>query len=447
MNETAGINKTNTRKIPFYLLILYFAFEYGRIHSLLGIGALRLQLITSVGILLFLIIDGMVLNQSQTKWFLGLVILMAIHVPFAANNYWALQNTITIFTYFVIYLAIAKYVVSYKMFRKLMFVWLICGIILCIQGMSHNGTVKGSNYFSDNNDFGLAMNMFLGMAYFSFLATPRKNMGMVAVIGLLIFGILATFSRGGFVGLCVMLPVILIMSRKKALGVLLVVAMVIFVSSIASPQYWDRMRTITNFDAEGVTSGRRYLWARAWDMFLDNPIIGVGPGNYPFRVAQYEPPEKLKGTSKAGKVCHSLYFTLLSELGIVGSLLFGMMLFNNFKTLRGITKQCKGNKRNKILYGGMGKKENDALSLQPPDPEILEIKKLMYYDALGIIAGFAGFLASAAFLSVLYYPHFWILTTMVASMGRLKKELEKKEFDLDMEGVDVVKEPRFGLAE
>lgn len=63
----------------------------------------------------------------------------------------------------------------------------------------------------------------------------------------------------------------------------------------------------------------------------------------------------------------------------------------------------------------------------------------MYYDALGIYVAFAGFLASGMFLSVLYYPHFWILSSMVTSIGRLREELEKKEL--------AFKEHRFGSTE
>ncbi len=61
------------------------------------------------------------------------------------------------------------------------------------------------------------------------------------------------------------------------------------------------------------------------------------------------------------------------------------------------------------------------------DPRFLEMKKTMYHDALGMGAALAGFLASGAFLSVMYYPHFWILSTMVACLGNLMEELRKKE--------------------
>lgn len=176
MTEVVKINSTYTGKIPFYLLILYLVFEYSRIHTLLGpLESLHLPFFTSMGLLLFLITEGVVLRQQQTKWLLGLVILMAIHVPIATNNYWAFQITRIVFTYFVIHLAITKYVTSYKMYRKMIFIWLICGTFLCIQGVLHHGVIKGSAFFSDENDFSLAMNIFWEFRILDFWRTPRKT--------------------------------------------------------------------------------------------------------------------------------------------------------------------------------------------------------------------------------------------------------------------------------
>ncbi len=442
MTEVAKTSSTYTSKIPFYLLILYLAFEYGRIHALFGpLKSLHLPLFASMGLLLFLIVEKPVLKDKQTKWFLAMVILMAIHSPFATNNYWAFQFSRMVFTYLVIHLAIRKYVVTYQMFRKMMFLWLICGIFLCIQGVLRGGEIKGSAFFSDNNDFSLAMNMFLGISFFRFMENPKRNIGVLAIILLFLFGILASFSRGGFVGLCVMTVFIWIKSGRRMLGALLIIGMIIFVSQIAPSNYWDRMRTITDVEEaqeyKGSSGGRIYYWERAWEMFLDHPLVGVGPGNYPWRISEYESEEGLRGKTRGGKVCHSVYFTLISELGLAGCLFFGMMLFFNYKTLREIMKKLKERKRTRVSRGWAENERNEFLEAK--NSEILQVKNMMYYDSLGIYVALIGFLVSGTFLSVLYYPHFWILSSMTTSIGRFREELEKKE--LAFEG------RRFGLTE
>ncbi len=438
MTEAAKASSAYTNKIPFYLLILYLAFEYGRVHILLGpLKSLHLPFLASMGLLLFLIAEKPVLKDKQTKWFLGLVILMAIQVPFALNNHWAFLYTRMVFTYLIIHLGITKYVVSYGMFRKMMFLWLMCGIFLCIQGVLHGGEVKGTAFFSDNNDFSLAMNIFLGISFFRFVENPKKNMGVLAIIALFLCGILVSFSRGGFVGLCVMGVFILAKARRKMLGVLLVIAMILFVSQIAPSKYWDRMRTITDVqDDRGTARGRIYYWQRAWEMFLDHPLVGVGPGNFNWNISEYEPEEGLRGKTRGGRASHSLYFTLIPELGLVGCFLFGMMLFVNYRTLRRVMKQFKGRERTQASHERVESEGNRALKGE--DSETSQIMNMMYYDALGIYVAFAGFLVSGMFVSVLYYPHFWILSSMASSLGRLQEELEKKKLAFE--------EHRFGLA-
>ncbi len=415
---------TPKRRVAFFLLVLFFIFEYGRMHSFLGVGSLHLPFFVSLGLLLILISDQPVLHHGQTKWFLGFLVVMAINIPLAKNNYVAFSTTQMMLPYLIIHLALVKYIVSYKMFKNIILVWLLCGCFLCLQGVLHHGAIPRSAFFSDNNDFSLAMNMFLGMAYFGFLADPKKNILLGAMIGLFIFGNVVSFSRGGFVGLCVLLPVFWIWSRKKALGILLALATVFFISAIAAPEYWGRMKTITNVDDEkGTIVGRKYMWARAWDMFLDNPWTGVGPRNFPYRVTQYEPPEKLRWKSRGGKVAHSLYFTLISELGLAGSLCFGLILFFNFKTLIRVVKFGHEQKRKQRFSEGETMRDDEILPVV--DAVGWQSRRGMYYGALGLFAAFAGFLASAGFLSVLYYPHFWILSGMVTSLGRIQEQMRK----------------------
>ncbi len=95
---------------------------------------------------------------------------------------------------------------------------------------------------------------------------------------------------------------------------------------------------------------------------------------------------------------------------------------------------------------GMRGRNGNGIS-KPVDHEVLRTKRMMYYDTLGLYVALAGFLASGAFLSVLYYPHFWILSGMITSMGKLKQDLENKELALTNEVVDIPKRQLLGLAE
>ena len=76
-------------------------------------------------------------------------------------------------------------------------------------------------------------------------------------------------------------------------------------------------------------------------MFLDNPILGVGQGNFPYVFQKYElkvtgSNEAFYGRSVAGRQAHSIYFTMLPELGIIGTCIFIGMIINTLKDLKTI---------------------------------------------------------------------------------------------------------------
>ena len=138
-------------------------------------------------------------------------------------------------------------------------------------------------------------------------------------------------------------------------------------------------------------------------MFLDHTIIGVGQGNFPWVVGEYEPPNI--GTywhSHAGRICHSLYFTLIPELGLVGILLFSGMLYYSYKDLKWILK-----------------KEREFLLKQNQSEEIIQQLHKIRFIIFGITGAMLGYLVSGAFLSVLYYPHFWLLISLCVALRNI----------------------------
>jgi hypothetical protein len=53
--------------------------------------------------------------------------------------------------------------------------------------------------------------------------------------------------------------------------------------------------------------------------------------------------------------------------------------------------------------------------------------------SLGLLGGLVGFLVSATFLSVLYYPQFWWLCTLVMLVGNRRVSILKEVEDFEQE--------------
>lgn len=179
--------------------------------------------------------------------------------------------------------------------------------------------------------------------------------------------------------------------------------LVVFAALMAPASYWKEVRSI---EEEGTRKGtgaeRIYTWGIGWHMFLDNPIMGVGQGNFPWVFKKYErevtgSDEPYHGRSVAGRAAHSIYFTLLPELGLIGTMLFLGMAYTSIKDLKYILKATL-----------------DMNKINPKGPAIRQ-----YYLALALEGSLIAYLVSGVFISILYYPNFWIYLGFVVSLKKI----------------------------
>ena len=103
--------------------------------------------------------------------------------------------------------------------------------------------------------------------------------------------------------------------------------------------------------------------------------------------------------SLAGRQAHSLYFTLLPELGLVGVIIFGSMVYLNYKDTR---------VKSFIPRIPAGRRDG-------ADVEDLQILRATLYGN-AIFGGMIGYLATSTFISTLYYPTFWIMMALAVAL-------------------------------
>ena len=75
-------------------------------------------------------------------------------------------------------------------------------------------------------------------------------------------------------------------------------------------------------DTTGSREERRLLMEQAWTVFLQNPITGIGAGQF----QNYGAP----GQAKKWRVTHNAYLQVAAELGIFGILLFLFIVWRGF---------------------------------------------------------------------------------------------------------------------
>ncbi len=184
------------------------------------------------------------------------------------------------------------------------------------------------SFLSDNNAFGLALNMALPLLFF--LARQEKNrwikIFLWVAFACTILVILLTYSRGALLGLFAVLTAIMLKSRHRFVGLFFLAGAALLVLSFAPSAWMDRMGRFMNGDLDTSAQERLVSWETAWNLAQDYPITGgsfdVLPNVEVFQ--RYEPRPLPLGHPSSGP--HSIYFQLLGDQGFVGLGLFLLLI-------------------------------------------------------------------------------------------------------------------------
>lgn len=408
----AGLPRSRLRRsvprIAVGVLYLHLLFEYLRIHQIFPIiGDLKIQTATTAALILIVISQtgkGGVRLVRQSRLLLGFLGLTAFTILVATNNFYAYEFTYGMALVLAAYFAITHFLQNERDLDRFLsllvgiHVYLAARVILNYKpSFTTSGYLSqfsaGSDFLGDENDVALAMILILPLAVYLFSQSrslPARifwGAGSVAIF----LAVLFTFSRGGFVGLVILMLYWAWTSknRVKAIGALVLAAGLVL--AVTPARYWARMETITETNS-GTAQTRRNYWAAARRVFYDSPIWGVGGHNFGVLLPEYGidfDPEKR--ARHWGKAAHSMYFQLLAEFGLIGVFLIGSVIVLNFRDLREV-----------IALNRMGR--------CPPSMGDL---------ARSLRLSWVGFLVPAAFLSVLTYPHLYYLTALTVVVHRL----------------------------
>jgi hypothetical protein len=393
--------------IGFYLVLLAMLFEFGRPQDVLPpLKVIPIPTLIDVSILIAVLASGKAtFANMQTKLWMVLLAFMALWVPFANNNFWALMTLKEMTLYFFFYLGIVTFVNTTGKMQKLIFMWLGVHAVLGINGILHHGQGVGG-WLGDENDFGMEMNVAVPVAFFMYQAATnqRGKLLYMVLLGLFVMTVVSTSSRGAFLGLLALGTYCWLYSPRKVMSLILGVCLVGLVLVAAPQEYWDRISSITDDSTmETGTAGQRmFTWGIGWEIFTANPLFGIGQGNFPWTIGEYMGGRTWQTKSLAGRQAHSLYFTLLPELGLVGVIIFGSMIYLNYRDTR-VSQFLPAVPRSMSMRRG-----NEPIK----DEQV--VRAVLFGNA--ILGGMIGYLATSAFISTLYYPTFWILMGLAVAL-------------------------------
>lgn len=206
-----------------------------------------------------------------------------------------------------------------------------------------SGEVENANELASTLVASLALS--LGLAFAS-RDSPTLRTAALGMAAFSMLGVVLTVSRSGLVSLGVAAVAAIFLSGRwrplvAALSVIVALLAVGYFALLAPPAARER---VTDF--EGGT-GREDIWRVAWRMVEDEPLRGVGAGNFQNSSIHFL---LVPGTLRRSdfivdtqKVAHNVYLGTLAELGVVGlSLLAALILAILYSGLKAIREFERG---------------------------------------------------------------------------------------------------------
>jgi probable O-glycosylation ligase (exosortase A-associated) len=198
----------------------------------------------------------------------------------------------------------------------------------------------------DNNGAGLMLAMSVPLALAAWEATPQIwRWGYVGSVPLVLHAVLVSYSRGAMVSLFVVIPLMIMRTRRKWQFLMVALALVALLPLLAGNEIRARFFTVSNYADDESANQRFDSWMAAVRIANDYPIFGVGIRNANLLSYQY-------GADMQGRTIHSQFLQLLADSGYVGFVLYMGTILSFFVSawrLRRYLKYAKDPRAGRVI--------------------------------------------------------------------------------------------------
>lgn len=254
-----------------------------------------------------------------------------------------------------------------------------------------------SGPIGSKNRYAQVMIVLLPLAIFAFVTSrARIHRLLAAASGVAILGgMILTYSRGAAVAL-IILVIIGIALRFVRLRHALAVAVVLGLAvAVVMPQYIGRLQSLTGVGelvsgaeggADGAILGRATSNLASLSVFMEHPIVGVGPGQYVAEYSQQSANELGLRYFTGARRAHNLALEVAADTGVPGVITFGGIFA---VTLAGLWRARR--------------------TWRPRNKEYAALATAMMLAVLG-------YMLTAVFLHLAYMRYLWLLIALANSL-------------------------------
>jgi putative inorganic carbon (HCO3(-)) transporter len=336
-------------------------------------------------------LEGRITARPREVNFVLLLFLMALlSIPLALDRLRAWDGVLEYTKVVLMFIVMVNVVRTEKRLKALLWVALVASCMLslaavndyrignlALQGKRIAGILGG--VFQNPNDLALHLVTMVPLSLVLFLSTRNPFTKIVYLLAAILMtaGIVATFSRGGFLGLACAVGVLFTKLARggRLLFAALFVAMAMGFIALAPGGYGTRLTTTKDGSALARTDDLK----RSIYLALRHPLFGVGMENYILY-------------SNSDHATHNAYTQVAAEMGLIGAVFYVMFIFLPLKPLRRIEHMRKHLRGKRARY---------------------------YFLAIGLQASFIGYIVSSFFASVAFLWYIYYLVAYAICLRRL----------------------------
>lgn len=386
--------------LAFWALCAYFFFEYVRPQVIFPqLDVIPWGQLTLVLTLTTVFFDGRPLptGNVQNK-LMGVFVFVVLASSLAAFDSTASWNDLKVFANWVIvYFLVVRIINSESrlfVFVALYLLWSFkmaqYGFVTMAQrgfAFTSWGLTGPGSFLTNSGEYAIQMVIFTCMAAAVALALRRHRVRLVrwAVYSMPVMGavsVMGASSRGSQLALAV-IAVWVILASKQRLKVLLAVGLAAYLLYLVLPaEQIERFRAAGNDE----TSHQRFeYWSMGIATIQKYPFLGVGYSNW-LTYWRYQKPEGV-GVLAIVEVPHNIFIQCGAELGLLGFSIFILMVVMAFAM-----NACSRRRA----------KDSD--------------NRFAYFLSYGLDAGLCGYLVAGFFVTVFFYPFFWVHIAFIAAL-------------------------------
>jgi putative inorganic carbon (hco3(-)) transporter len=251
----------------------------------------------------------------------------------------------------------------------------------------------------DQNRYAQIMLMLVPLGFFRFLGERSRWLRILAAVATAFcaLGVALTFSRGAAVafGLVILIMTFMRYIKPWQLVMLLLAVVLLFV---VVPEYRTRLTSLQGLSSlvaedgsgAGAASADGSILSRATEglaallVFIDHPVVGVGPGMFRYYYQNYADYVGLRVLA-ADRQAHNLYLGIMAETGTLGIICFLLIVYVTLRNLERTRKRWAQSR-----------------------PELANM-------ATAFMLAIITYMASGLFLHFAYIRYFWLMMALAGA--------------------------------